>query len=296
MKFCIASPQCGTSKLFEVEEEKRLVQLTDKRIGQEFDGDILGDEFKGYVFKILGGSDKEGFPMKQGVLVSSRVKLLLKGGTVGCRKYRVRSGERRRKTVRGCIVSLDIALLNLKIVKEGEEKIEGLTDHIVPRRLGPKRASKIRRLFNLTKEDDVRKFVLRRELPQKEGKNGKIMKARSKAPKIQRLITPAVLARRAKKKRNILSSLAEHREERQKYFQLIRSTKTLHLQRAKAAVLRQMAGRRKKELETIKRDQIKKAAAEAAAAKAAAAAAAAAKSKPAPKAKAANWCEQTIVF
>eukprot|EP00669_Euglena_mutabilis_P010237 TRINITY_DN49_c0_g1_i2.p2 TRINITY_DN49_c0_g1~~TRINITY_DN49_c0_g1_i2.p2 ORF type:complete len:117 (-),score=20.99 TRINITY_DN49_c0_g1_i2:43-393(-) len=112
------------------------------------------------------------------------------------------------------------------------------------------------------------------------------MKARSKAPKIQRLITPAVLARRAKKKRNILSSLAEHREERQKYFQLIRSTKTLHLQRAKAAVLRQMAGRRKKELETIKRDQIKKAAAEAAAAKAAAAAAAAAKSKPAPKAKA----------
>lgn len=56
--------------------------------------------------------------MKQGVLVSSRVKLLLKGGTVGCRKYRVRSGERRRKTVRGCIVSLDIALLNLKIVKE----------------------------------------------------------------------------------------------------------------------------------------------------------------------------------
>jgi len=41
----------------------------------------------------------------------------------------------------------------LKIVKEGEEKIEGLTDHIVPRRLGPKRASKIRRLFNLTKEE-----------------------------------------------------------------------------------------------------------------------------------------------
>jgi len=267
--------------LFEIEEDRRLVQLNDKRLGQEFDGDILGDQFKGYVFKIIGGSDKEGFPMKQGVLVSSRVKLLLKGGTVGCRKYRVRNGERRRKTVRGCIVSQDIALLNLKIVKEGEDKIEGLTDHIVPRRLGPKRASKIRRLFNLTKEDDVRKFVLRRELPQKEGKNGKIMKARSKAPKIQRLITPAVLARRLKKKKRILSSLAAHRAERQAYFQLLRRRTSLKLQRTKAGVLRQMAGRRKKELEGIKRDEAKKVAAEAAAAKAAAQA----KSKPAPKAK-----------
>jgi len=44
-----------------------------------------------------------------------------------------------------------------------------LTDKIVPRRLGPKRATKIRRLFNLTKEDDVRKYVIRRTLPAKEG-------------------------------------------------------------------------------------------------------------------------------
>ena len=38
---------------------------------------------------------------------------------------------------------------------------------LVPRRLGPKRASKIRKLFALAKEDDVRKYVIRREIPAK---------------------------------------------------------------------------------------------------------------------------------
>ena len=35
----------------------------------------------------------------------------------------------------------------------------GLTDDDKPRMRGPKRASKIRKLFNLTKDDDVRKYV-----------------------------------------------------------------------------------------------------------------------------------------
>lgn len=51
----------------------------------------------------------------------------------------------------------------------GEQEIPGLTDTTVPRRLGPKRASKIRKLFNLSKNDDVRKYVIRRKLPEKEG-------------------------------------------------------------------------------------------------------------------------------
>ncbi len=42
----------------------------------------------------------------------------------------------------------------------GDGEIEGLTDQVQPRKLGPKRASKIRKLFNLTKEDDVRKYVI----------------------------------------------------------------------------------------------------------------------------------------
>merc|ERR1712216_819522 len=69
-------------------------------------------------------------------------------------------------------------------------EVPGLTDNQIPRRLGPKRASKIRKLFALAKEDDVRKYVIRRELPEKNGKKV------SKAPKIQRLVTPQTLQRK----------------------------------------------------------------------------------------------------
>eukprot|EP00058_Branchiostoma_floridae_P020812 XP_002606302.1 hypothetical protein BRAFLDRAFT_67542 [Branchiostoma floridae] len=48
--------------------------------------------------------------------------------------------------------------------------IPGLTDTTIPRRLGPKRAGRIRKLFNLNKEDDVRQYVVRRPLPQKEAR------------------------------------------------------------------------------------------------------------------------------
>jgi ribosomal protein S6E (S10) len=75
-------------------------------------------EFKGYVFKIMGGQDKEGFPMKQGVLTNGRVRLLMHRGDPCFRGYGRRNGERRRKSVRGCIVSQDLATMNLVIVKQ----------------------------------------------------------------------------------------------------------------------------------------------------------------------------------
>merc|ERR1712189_27682 len=160
--------------------------------GQEVDADTLGDEFKGYVVRITGGNDKQGFPMKQGVLTNGRVRLLLNKGH-SCYRPR-RDGERKRKSVRGCIVDGNLAVLNLAIVKKGDNEIPGLTDNTIPRRLGPKRASKIRKLFNLSKGDDVRQYVIKRPLPAKEGKKQKF-----KAPKIQRLITPAVLQRKRHK-------------------------------------------------------------------------------------------------
>ena len=33
-------------------------------MGQEVEGDSLVDEYKGYIFKITGGNDKDGFPMR----------------------------------------------------------------------------------------------------------------------------------------------------------------------------------------------------------------------------------------
>mmetsp|Transcript_14683 Transcript_14683/g.39336 ORF Transcript_14683/g.39336 Transcript_14683/m.39336 type:complete len:201 (+) Transcript_14683:1-603(+) len=143
----------------------------------------------------MGGQDKQGFAMKQGVLTNTRVRLLLDKGVSGCRGKAMRNGERKRKTVRGCIVSHDISVLNLMIVKKGEAEVEGLTDKFIPRRLGPKRANNIRKLFALSKQDDVRKFVIRREVPSK--KEG--AKPKSKAPKIQRLVTPLTLQRKRRR-------------------------------------------------------------------------------------------------
>lgn len=168
MKLNIANPATGAQKLIDLDHEKYFRHFYDKRMSQEVPGDPVGPEWAGYIFRITGGNDKQGFPMKQGVLLPSRVKLLLKDGH-SCYRTR-RTGERKRKSVRGCIVGPDIAVLSVVVVKQGEQEIAGLTDTVLPKRLGPKRATKIRKFFNLEKGDDVRKFVVRREVtPKKEG-------------------------------------------------------------------------------------------------------------------------------
>lgn len=153
MKLNISFPANGTQKLVEIEDERKLRAFMDKRMGAEVSGDALGNEFKGYVFKITGGNDKQGFPMKQGIMHPTRVRLLLSAGH-SCYRPR-RTGERKRKSVRGCIVAMDLAVLALSIVKQGDEELPGLTDQVHPKRLGPKRATKIRKFFGLTKDDDV---------------------------------------------------------------------------------------------------------------------------------------------
>lgn len=109
--------------------------------------------------------------MKQGVLLPYRVRLLLSDGQ-SCYRIR-RTGERRRKSVRGCIIGPDIAVISLVIVKQGDSEIPGLTDTVLPKRLGPKRATKIRKFFNLSKEDDVTKYVVRREVKSQKKENAK---------------------------------------------------------------------------------------------------------------------------
>jgi small subunit ribosomal protein S6e len=95
-----------------------------------------------------------------------------------------------------------------------------------PRRLGPKRASKIRALFALEKTDNVVEYAksFKRQIDPKEDKNKG--KHRFKYPKVQRLVTPS----RLQNKRALVAG-KRHRAEKQR--DLKAAYATLLAQRAK---------------------------------------------------------------
>eukprot|EP00918_Siedleckia_nematoides_P099393 GHVU01217437.1.p1 GENE.GHVU01217437.1~~GHVU01217437.1.p1 ORF type:complete len:243 (+),score=46.92 GHVU01217437.1:128-856(+) len=214
MKLNIANPKTGLQKILNFDDEKHLVDFYDKRMGSKVLGDKLGDEFKGYVFRISGGNDKQGFPMMQGVLLPKRCRLLFKKGMKTFRPRR--KGQQKRKSVRGCIVGADLSVLNLVVERKGDADVPGLTDSIVPLRLAPKRASKIRRMWNLSKDDDVKKYVVR--VPKKGGKQ--------KAPKIQRLVTADRLQRKRRVQATKVKKAQKSRAALTKYMELTNKVKT----------------------------------------------------------------------
>ena len=180
-------------------------------------GDVLGEDWKGYVFKITGGNDLDGFAMKQGVLTNGRVRLLLKAGDKNftCKK----KGMRKRKSVRGCIVSTGLSVLNLVVIKKGDADIAGLTDISKPAAKFPKRANKIRKLFNLTKEDDVTKFVVKKTV-EKTSKAG-VAKKLVKAPKVQRLVTPARVHMKRRQEAAIKKAYTKTRQDAEEFNALV---------------------------------------------------------------------------
>jgi small subunit ribosomal protein S6e len=113
----------------------------------------------------------------------------------------------------------------LRIQKKGEKEIEGITDGDKPRRLGPKRANYIRKVFALRKKDDVRKYVVRREIKKKD-------KTFFKSPKIQRLITEKRIRRKKQVKNEKKEGFKAKKEARAKYekvlSQYIKERKALH--------------------------------------------------------------------
>ena len=203
MKLNISNPKNGIQKSIEIEDQNILRIFYDKTIKSDINMEPLGSEWSGYILKINGGQDKQGFPMKPGILTNRRVKLLLNKGDVGCKGHSMKKGERKRKSVRGCIIAPEIGVLNASIVKEGQV-ISGLTNLFEKKIIGPKRANKIRKFFSLTKGDDLKKYIIKKQLVD----DSQLKK--TKHPKIQRMITPLKIQKKRfrllKKKKNILKT------------------------------------------------------------------------------------------
>ncbi|MCS3901605.1 30S ribosomal protein S6e [Methanococcus voltae] len=107
-KIVIADPKEG--KTFQKEVESRA--LIGKKIGDEIDGSIV--ELEGFKLKITGGSDKCGFAMRHDVHGNAKQKILLRQGPAYHPKD---DGIRRRKSVRGNTISLDVVQINMKVVE-----------------------------------------------------------------------------------------------------------------------------------------------------------------------------------
>jgi small subunit ribosomal protein S6e len=106
-----------------------------------------------------------------------------------------RKGFKKKKSVRGSIVANDIKNIQLCVMVEGEKPIPGLTDVEAEKRLGPKRANKLRKFYGADRKADATKLVIRRSIQKGD-------KVYYKAPKVQRLITSARLRRKKVLRRN----------------------------------------------------------------------------------------------
>jgi small subunit ribosomal protein S6e len=117
MKITIGT-QDGETFQKEVEETS---QLFGKQIGDTFEGGII--DLKGYELEITGGTDRQGFPMRETIEGTERREVLLHDGT-GIREDG--EGVRRRKSVRGNTVSNQIEQLNTRVVESGDKSVEEL--------------------------------------------------------------------------------------------------------------------------------------------------------------------------
>jgi small subunit ribosomal protein S6e len=114
----IVSDTDGTSKVFELEDVKA-IPLVGRRIGEIIDGTIVG--LPGRKLQITGGSDKDGVPMRPNVHGGARKKVILSGG-VGFNPKKM--GQRRRKTVRGNVITDEIVQINTKIIEEAAKSTD----------------------------------------------------------------------------------------------------------------------------------------------------------------------------
>jgi small subunit ribosomal protein S6e len=117
-KVIVSDPEAGTSKVVEL-EETRAAPFLGRRLGETLDGSAV--DLPAHTVQILGGSDKDGVPMRGNVHGGIRRRVVLSGGAGFSPK---KKGERRRKTVRGNVITDEIVQINMKIVERPGKSAE----------------------------------------------------------------------------------------------------------------------------------------------------------------------------
>jgi small subunit ribosomal protein S6e len=121
-KVIVSDPEAGTSKVVEL-EEARAVPFIGKKIGETVDGAVV--DLPAHKLQIRGGSDKDGVPIRPNVHGGVRRKVVLSGGT-GFNPQN--KGQRRRKTVRGNVITDEIVQINTKIIEKPKKPAESKTE------------------------------------------------------------------------------------------------------------------------------------------------------------------------
>lgn len=157
MKFNIAYPTNGTQVMREI-RSKEEQKFYGRKIGEQFDGKIISEEFDGCIMQIVGGNDYQGVSMIANKDTTKRIRLLLSKGDKGYRCRR--TGVRKRKTVRGSIISIETQVVCLILVRVPEGKvIAGLTDIVKPKTHLPKNIHSLRSIFGIPEGAEPVEFI-----------------------------------------------------------------------------------------------------------------------------------------
>ncbi|MBI4344074.1 MAG: 30S ribosomal protein S6e [Euryarchaeota archaeon] len=102
-------------------DEEKARAVVGLELGNVLDGTKIG--LPGYKLQITGGSDKDGFPMRPDVRGRVRPRILMSKGP----GYRpLEAGVKRRKRVRGNVITTEIVQINTKVVEKGAQGLEEL--------------------------------------------------------------------------------------------------------------------------------------------------------------------------
>lgn len=111
-KIILSDPETGKSQTVEL-EGSRAVPLVGRRLGETIEGTAVG--LGGHKLRITGGSDKDGFPMRSDVHGGVKTRIIVAKG-VG--HHPTRKGKRRRKTMRGNVITEEIVQINMRIAEK----------------------------------------------------------------------------------------------------------------------------------------------------------------------------------